>query len=138
MEEIEAVPGLGSVIAHSVHAWAQDDANRELVHELHELGVRTELAQDELAGPATEGPLVGKSVVVTGTLGTMSRSEAGALIERHGGRVVGSVSGTTDYLVAGEKAGSKLAKAEQLGTEVLTERALYELVGEDVPDGALG
>jgi DNA ligase (NAD+) len=138
VEEIAAVPGLGQVIAESVHAWAQDEANRELVRELQEVGVRTALADDELAGPATEGPLVGKSVVVTGTLGTMSRTEAGALVERYGGRVVGSVSGTTDFLVAGEKAGSKLAKAEQLGTTVLTERALYELVGEDAPDGALG
>ncbi len=138
VEEIAAVPGLGQVIAESVHAWAQDDANRELVRDLQAAGVRTELANDELAGPATEGPLVGKSVVVTGTLGTMSRTEAGALVEKYGGRVVGSVSGTTDFLVAGEKAGSKLAKAEQLGTAVLTERALFELVGEDVPDGALG
>jgi DNA ligase (NAD+) len=138
VEEIEAVPGLGRVIAESVHAWAQDPVNRELVAQLQELGVRTELADDELAGPATEGPLVGMSVVVTGTLGTLSRTEAGALVERHGGRIVGSVSGTTDFLVAGEKAGSKLAKAEQLGTTVLTERALFELVGEPVPDGALG
>jgi DNA ligase (NAD+) len=138
VEEIESVPGLGRVIAESVHAWAQDEGNRAMVRELQELGVRTQLADDELAGPATEGPLVGKAVVVTGTLGTMSRAEAGALVERHGGRVVGSVSGTTDYLVAGDKAGSKLAKAEQLGTEVLTERQLYELVGEDVPEGALG
>ena len=138
VEAIAAVPGLGQVIAESVHAWAQDEANRELARELQVVGVRTQLADDELAGPATEGPLVGKSVVVTGTLGTLSRSEAGDLIARYGGRVVGSVSGTTDYLVAGEKAGSKLAKAEQLGTTVLTERALYELVGEDVPEGALG
>jgi DNA ligase (NAD+) len=138
VEEIAAVPGLGQVIAESVHAWTQDEGNRALVADLKDVGVRTELADDELAGPATEGPLVGMSVVVTGTLGTMSRSEAGELVERHGGRVVGSVSGTTDYLVAGEKAGSKLAKAEQLGTAVLTERALFELVGEPVPDGALG
>jgi DNA ligase (NAD+) len=138
VEEIAEVPGLGQVIAESVHAWARDPDNRQLVEELQELGVRTELADDELAGPATEGPLVGMSVVITGTLGTMSRSEAGELVERHGGRVAGSVSGTTDYLVAGDKAGSKLAKAEKLGTSVLTERALYELVGQDVPEGALG
>ncbi|MCW2922537.1 MAG: ligase, NAD-dependent [Thermoleophilia bacterium] len=138
VEEIAAVPGVGQVIAESVHAWAQDDANRELVRDLQAVGVRTELADDELAGPATEGPLVGKSVVITGTLGTMSRTEAGNLVERNGGRVAGSVSGTTDFLVAGDKAGSKLAKAEQLGTTVLTERALYEIVGEDVPEGALG
>lgn len=138
VDTIAAVPGLGHVIAESVHAWAQDPDNRQLVADLQAAGVRTELADDELAGPATDGPLVGKSVVVTGTLGTLSRSEAGALIEQHGGRVVGSVSGTTDYLVAGEKAGSKLAKAQQLGTEVLTERQLYELVGEQAPQDALG
>ncbi|MCW2928480.1 MAG: ligase, NAD-dependent [Thermoleophilia bacterium] len=137
-EDIAAVPGLGQVIAESVHAWASDADNRALVADLQAVGVRTELADDELAGPATEGPLVGKSVVVTGTLGTLSRGEAGDLIARYGGRVVGSVSGTTDFLVAGEKAGSKLAKAESLGTQVLTERQLFELVGEDVPDGALG
>jgi len=137
-EEIAAVPGLGHVIASSVHDWAQDPMNRTMVEELQELGVRTKLAEHELAGPATEGPLVGMSVVITGTLATMSRTEAGELVERHGGRVAGSVSGTTDYLVAGEKAGSKLAKAERLGTAVLTERALYELVGEPAPDDALG
>lgn len=138
VDEIAAVPGLGRVIAESVHAWTSDPDNRALVADLQAAGVRTELADDELAGPATDGPLAGMSVVVTGTLGTMSRAEAGALVERHGGRVVGSVSGTTDYLVAGDKAGSKLAKAEQLGTAVLTERAFLELVGEPVPDGALG
>jgi DNA ligase (NAD+) len=138
VEEIEAVPGIGRVIAESVHAWAQNERTQQLVEELQELGVRTELAAGDVVERATEGPLVGKSVVVTGTLGTLSRTEAGEFIERHGGRVVGSVSGTTDFLVAGEKAGSKLKKAEQLGTTVLTERALFELVGEDVPDGALG
>jgi DNA ligase (NAD+) len=138
VEDIESVPGIGRVIAESVHAWAQNERTRQLVAELQELGVRTELAAGDVVERATEGPLVGKSVVVTGTLGTLSRTEAGEFIERHGGRVVGSVSGTTDFLVAGEKAGSKLTKAQSLGTTILTERELFELVGEDVPEGALG
>jgi DNA ligase (NAD+) len=121
-----------------VHAWAQDADRRAMVRELQELGVSTELADDQLAGPATDGPLFGKSLVVTGTLNTLSRDEAGAMIAAAGGRVVGSVSKTTDYVVAGEKAGSKLAKAQAVGTEVLTERQLYELVGQDAPDDALG
>jgi len=137
VEDIAAVPGLGTVIAESVHAWVNDPDIIQLVDELIELGMRTTLAEHELAGPATEGPLVGKAVVVTGTLGTMSRTQAGELIERAGGRVVGSVSKSTDFVVAGEKAGSKLAKAERLGVAVLNERALFELVGEDVPEGAL-
>lgn len=138
VEEIAAVPGIGRVIAESVYGWAQNERTQQMVRKLQAAGVRTEVGAEEVVERATEGPLVGAAVVVTGTLATLSRTEAAAFVERHGGRVVGSVSGTTDYLVAGEKAGSKLAKAEQLGTTVLTERALYELVGEPVPEGALG
>jgi DNA ligase (NAD+) len=70
------------------------------------------------------------SFVVTGTLPTLTRDEAKALIVQHGGRVTGSVSGKTDYLLCGEKAGSKLAKAEQLGVPVIDEATLLEMVGE--------
>ncbi|MCW2956055.1 MAG: ligase, NAD-dependent [Thermoleophilia bacterium] len=137
VDEIAAVPGIGRVIAESVHAWAQDEENQRLVRELQELGVRTELPEGELAGPATDGPLAGRTLVVTGTLATLSRTEAGALIEAAGGRVTGSVSKSTDYLVAGDKAGSKLAKAEAVGVAVLSEQALYELVGQEAPADAL-
>ena len=130
VEDIAAVPGIGMVIAESVHAWARDEDRRQMIRDLQELGMQTVLPEGELAGPATEGPLVGKSLVVTGT-------DAGALIEAAGGRVAGSVSKQTDFLVAGEKAGSKLTKAQSLGVDVLSERALYELVGAEVPDGAL-
>ena len=75
-------------------------------------------------------PLDGKSFVITGTLPTLSRNEAKALILEHGGRVSGSVSGKTDYLLCGEKAGSKLTKAQQLGVSVIDEAALLEMVGK--------
>jgi DNA ligase (NAD+) len=128
VEDIEAVPGIGRIIAESVHAWAQQESSRELVAQLTELGVRTELDPDDATGPPADGPLAGKTVVITGTLTTMSRGEAETFVERNGGRAAGSVSSRTDYLVAGEKAGSKRAKAEQLGVPVLTEQELLELV----------
>ena len=137
VEEIAAVPGIGMVIAESVHRWASDELNRQLVAELEELGVRVETPADEIDVVVTEGPLVGRTLVVTGTLATLSRGEAQSLIERHGGRVTGSVSRSTDFVVAGEKAGSKLTKAEAVGVPVLSERALYELVEEPVPAEAL-
>ncbi|MCZ4496780.1 MAG: ligase, NAD-dependent, partial [Thermoleophilia bacterium] len=137
VDEIAAVPGIGQVIAESVHAWAQDPENIRLVAELQELGVSTELPEGTLAGPATDGPLSGATLVVTGTLATLSRTDAQSLIESAGGRVTGSVSKSTDYLVAGEKAGSKLTKAQTLGIHVLSERELYETVGQDAPPEAL-
>jgi DNA ligase (NAD+) len=133
-EEIAAIPGIGDVIAASVHEWAQDPDRRALVRELQELGVRTELRAGELAAPATDGPLSGLTFVVTGTLVTLSRTQAGAFIQQHGGRVASSVSRTTDMLVAGAKAGSKRAKAEALGVRVIEERELYEVAGVDPPD----
>jgi DNA ligase (NAD+) len=81
----------------------------------------------EVEGPQ---PLAGLTFVITGTLPTMSRDQAKAYIETHGGKVTGSVSGRTDYLLAGEKAGSKLAKAEKLGVPVVDEAALARLAGE--------
>ena len=78
--------------------------------------------------------LSGKSFVVTGTLPTLGRKEAAALIEAHGGRMTGSVSKKTDYLVAGEAAGSKLQKAQELGIEILSEEELFALLGEKSPE----
>lgn len=130
VDELEAVPGLGDVVAESVFSWSRDSVNQRVVSELGELGVRTSLEPDELPVSISEGVLSGMSVVVTGTLSTMSRSEATALIVQHGGRVTNAVSKATDYVVAGAKAGSKLAKAEQLGTPILTESQLQDLVGD--------
>ena len=81
------------------------------------------------AQPETAAPLGGKSFVITGTLPTLSRSEAKALIEAHGGKVMGSVSAKTDYLLCGEKPGSKLAKAQALGVEVIDEDILQGMIG---------
>jgi DNA ligase (NAD+) len=83
-------------------------------------------AEDGLVEEAA--PLTGKTFVLTGTLPTLSRNEAKALIQDHGGRVTGSVSSKTDYLLCGEKAGSKLAKAQQLGVSVIDEDALRRLI----------
>jgi DNA ligase (NAD+) len=82
------------------------------------------------AGANTDGVLQGKTMVLTGTLPSLSRSEAKALIEAAGGKVSGSVSKKTDYLVAGEAAGSKLTKAESLGVSVIHEQQLSELLGK--------
>ena len=85
---------------------------------------------DPDAGPAATGELAGKKVCVTGTLEAMSRAEAKARVQAAGGKVVSSVSGATDYLVAGEKPGSKLKKAEELGVAVLDEAAFLAALGE--------
>ena len=84
---------------------------------------------DEAERRREEGPLDGKTFVITGTLPELSREQATKLIKRAGGKVTGSVSKNTDYVVAGEAPGSKLAKAEELGTEILDEAALLELAG---------
>ncbi|MCA1841093.1 MAG: NAD-dependent DNA ligase LigA, partial [Actinobacteria bacterium] len=99
--------------------------NRAVIEKLRIAGVRF----DEDVADVPEGPLTGKSFVLTGGLENMSRDEAIALIEQAGGKVVSSVSKKTDYVVVGESPGSKLAKAEQLGIELLDEEGLRKLVG---------
>jgi DNA ligase (NAD+) len=125
-EEMEQIPGIGPKLAHSVVDWFARDTNRGVVDKLKAAGVRTEVERTEVAGPQ---PLEGLAFVITGTLPTMSREQAKALIESHGGRVTGSVSGRTSYLLAGERAGSKLTKAEKLGVPVLDEAGLQAMVG---------
>jgi DNA ligase (NAD+) len=137
VDTIAAVPGIGMTIADAVVEWASVEANRDLVRRLQAAGVRTELSEEERRAPDGSGPLAGKSIVITGTLATMSRGEAEQLVERNGGRAASSVSSKTDFLVAGEKAGSKLAKAQKLGVEVIDEQALLALVagagGDEAP-----
>jgi DNA ligase (NAD+) len=124
-EELEQIPGIGPKLAHSVADWFGRETNRRVLQKIEEAGVRTEREQVEVAGPQ---PLEGLTFVITGTLPTLSREQATELIETRGGRVTGSVSGKTDYLLAGERAGSKLAKAEKLGVPVLDEAALREMI----------
>jgi DNA ligase (NAD+) len=124
-EEMEQIPGIGPKLAASVADWFSRATNREVVQKLEAAGVRTEAEQVEPVGPQ---PLEGKTFVITGTLPTMSREQAKELIQAHGGRVTGSVSGKTDYLLAGERAGSKLTKAEKLGVPVIDEEVLKRMV----------
>ena len=126
--KIFSVFGLPATVAESLDAWMAVPANREHVQQIADLR-RELLAQLPEEAPAgEEGPLAGKTFVLTGTLPTMSRDQAGALIEAAGGKVSDSVSKKTSYLVAGEKAGSKLTKAESLGVTVLDEAGLLALL----------
>jgi DNA ligase (NAD+) len=124
-EELEQIPGIGPKLADSVADWFARETNRQIITKLEAAKVRTTSEAIKVVGPQ---PLAGLTFVITGTLPTMSREQAKSLIETHGGRVTGSVSGKTDYLLAGERAGGKLAKAEKLGVNVLDEAALLEMV----------
>lgn len=111
---LREVPDVGPEVARLISQWFAQDKHRALVDELRAAGVHWPQAE-----AVVEGPLSGKTFVLTGTLANMSRDEATALIEAQGGKVSGSVSKKTDYVVAGEAAGSKLAKAEKLGVTIL-------------------
>jgi DNA ligase (NAD+) len=126
-EEMEQIPGIGPKLAGSVADWFAHESNRTVVRKLKAAGVRSEARKAE---PAAAQPLEGLTFVITGTLPTMSREQARALIQAHGGRVTGSVSARTDYLLAGEQAGSKRTKALKLHVPVLDEAALLEMVGQ--------
>ena len=127
-DQLLAIDDVGEVIAQSVYRWFGDSDNRQLIEVLRKAGLNfeSELYQDAAAA----GPLAGKSLVLTGTLPNLKRHEAAAKIEAAGGKVVSSVSKKTDYLVAGEEAGSKLAKAEKLSVPVLDEAELLRLCGD--------
>jgi DNA ligase (NAD+) len=119
VEELDAIPEIGLTVAESVHDWFDDEGNRALCDRLRAAGVRTE-AERRSSAQADER-FAGKQFVLTGTLTSFTRDEARALIEARGGRVNSSVSKKTDYVVAGEAAGSKLDKAEALGVTVIDE-----------------
>ncbi len=125
-EAITEVEGIGPILAEKLREELSDDAVGELIERLRERGLRFELSAAERA--AEDGPLADKTFVLTGTLPNLSREEATKLIRAAGGKVTGSVSKNTDYLVAGESPGSKLAKAEEVGTEILDEDGLLNLV----------
>jgi len=126
--EIEAIPGMGPLTAAAVVEWFGHAPNRAVIEKLRRAGVR--LTEDKAALAATRGPqpLAGKTFVITGTLPSLSRNEARALIEEHGGKVTDSVSSKTDYLLAGESPGSKLRKAQQLGVPTIDEAALRTMI----------
>ena len=127
-DELEAVEEVGPVIAESVRAFFAAGGNRVLIERLREAGVDPVEAPPSAPEDAAPPPLAGKTFVLTGTLPAMPRAEAKARIEALGGRVAGSVSGNTDYVVAGESPGSKLDKARQSGVAVLDEAGLRALL----------
>ena len=128
-EELEEVEDIGARIAESVRAFFDSERNRDLLDRLRKAGLRFEEEARDDAGTA-DRPLEGKVFVLTGTLAGMTRNEAAAHLKALGGKVTGSVSGNTDYLVAGDKAGSKLRKAEKLGVDVLDQAGLEDLLAE--------
>mgnify|MGYP000753754165 CR=1 FL=1 len=121
--------GKSAQTAFSVSSMMQK--NKEMIARLKSLGVNMEAEETETIDSAVSG----KTVVITGTLPTLGRKEAAELVEKYGGKVSGSVSKKTDYVVAGESAGSKLTKAQELGITVLTEAELFVLLGISAENG---
>lgn len=134
-EELEAIEGIGPVIARSIVDWFTRPRHRRLLEKLKKAGVwpRAVAAEEVKAQP-----LAGLTFVITGALKTMTREEAKAFIEAHGGYVASSVSRKTNYLVVGESPGSKLQKAQALGIPTIDEATLYRMAGEEPPPELLG
>ena len=127
VDELEAIEGLGPITAQRIVEWFQRPRHRQIVEKMRSAGVKLK-ADTEDTPAAGEQTLSGFSFVITGTLPTLSREEAKTLIEAHGGRVTGSVSGNTDFLLAGASPGSKLRKAESLGVPIVDEEKLREMI----------
>lgn len=127
-EELQTIPGFGPHIASAIAEWFAEPRNRTLIEKLRATGVR--LAEDAQPPRRASDVLAGQTFVLTGTLPTLKRNEAAALIESHGGKVIGSVSKKTSYVVVGDEPGSKLAKAQDLGVPLLDEAGLLALIGQ--------
>jgi DNA ligase (NAD+) len=125
VDELSAIPEIGPAIAASVHEWLSSSYGKRVLRGLEEAGVLLEVPESDRVG---DGPLAGKTLVVTGTLPGFSRQEAEEAIRRAGGRASGSVSKKTDYVLAGAEAGSKLDKAVKLGVAVVDEAAFRRLL----------
>lgn len=123
-EKLLEIEDIGDTTALCIKKYFEDPLNREVIKELEELGVNLAAKKQSPSGEALQG----LTIVVTGTLPTLGRKEAAELIENNGGKCTGSVSKKTDYLVAGEAAGSKLTKAQSLGVPVITEEQLFEMI----------
>lgn len=126
VEELDAIPEIGLTVAESVRDWFEDEGNRALCDRLRAAGVKTESTRT--SSGSLDERFAGKQFVLTGTLSSFTRDDAKALIEARGGRVNSSVSKKTDYVVAGEAAGSKLDKAQSLGVTVIDEQAFKEML----------
>ncbi len=127
-EELLTVDSIGPRIAESVVEFFQHETYSKLVERLISYGLQFEVEEEELASNKLEG----KTIVLTGTLPTLSRKDASELIEKHGGKTSSSVSKKTDYVLAGESAGSKLTKAQDLGIEILDEESFLSIINEPI------
>jgi DNA ligase (NAD+) len=125
-EDLVEVEGIGPIMASTIQETLAEERTRELVERLRGHGLKME---EEGPEAPPEGPLVGKTFVLTGTLPELTREDATRRIEAAGGKVTGSVSKKTDYVVAGADPGTKLTKAQELGTDILDEPGLLELLG---------
>jgi DNA ligase (NAD+) len=125
-EEISQTPGVGEKMAKAIREQLDDERMQALIKDLRAIGLRFK----EEGPPPSEGPLAGRTIVLTGSMPNWSREQATERIMAAGGRVTGSVSKKTDYLVAGESAGSKLEKAERMKVPVLDEAGLRDLLGQ--------
>lgn len=128
-EELQSLEGLGPHTAKAIVEWFANPRNRTLIEKLRRAGVQLE--ETAAPQPRLSDRLAGLTFVLTGTLPTLKRNEAAALIEQHGGKVVGSVSKKTSYVVVGEEPGSKLTKAQELGVPLLDEAGLLALLGDE-------
>lgn len=126
--DLEQIEGVGTVIAESIVDWFGIDDNRKLISDLRDRGVNTTRLPNEAPPAEGESPAAGKTFVLTGTLPSLSRKEAENMIKRAGGRVTSSVSGNTDFVVAGESPGSKYDRAQELDVPILTEEELLNLL----------
>jgi len=127
-EELESIEGFGPNIAESIVEWFENEENQEILKKLQANGVWPEAEQAEQKGPQ---PLEGLTFVVTGTLPNLTRTEVKDLIETNGGKVTGSVSGNTDYLVLGEDPGSKYDQAQKRGVPTISEDELKKMIEEE-------
>jgi len=130
IEQLEAIPGIGNEIAQSITHWFTIDAHLELLDRLANIGFSLENENIEIEQTIT--PLLAKSFVITGTLPNLSREQAKSFIEKYGGKVTEAISSKTDYLIAGEKAGSKLEKARNLGVVILNEAELLQMAESEL------
>jgi len=130
VEELEGIEQVGPVMARSIYDYFHNERNVEVIRRLLAAGVRPEGPGKQAAGGAEGGVLAGKTFVVTGTLEHFTRQEVQEAIREHGGRVASSVSRKTDYVLAGREAGSKLARARELGVEVIDEATFMRMIAD--------
>jgi DNA ligase (NAD+) len=128
-EEYEAVPGIGSVVAEAVYDFVQEPQNRDLISRLEKMGLRID--EGIVDSPVSDGKLSGKTVVLTGRMETLTRSEAQELLEQAGAQVTSSVSRKTDYVAVGADPGSKADRARELDVTILSEDDLKAMLQED-------